>query len=300
VSDTRKAHLQIHVCVFIWGFTAVLGKLIALPSVALVWWRLVVATAALGCLPSVWRGVRQIAPRLALAYAGIGAILAAHWVTFFGAVKLADASVGAMCLGLAPAALALVEPAVARRAIEWREIAFGAGVVPGVALVVRGVPAGMRTGIVVGVVSTTLVALSNALQKRLASRRADPLAVMWIELAAGVLVLTIAAPAFPHAGPALPIPDRRSLWLLIVLAIGCTLLPFGLYLAALRRLSAFTVQLAVILEPVYAIALGYVLLGEDRELGGTFYAGAAVLLAIVVAHAIVGGARQVAEAGTVR
>jgi drug/metabolite transporter (DMT)-like permease len=66
--------------------------------------------------------------------------------------------------------------------------------------------------------------------------------------------------------------------------MACTLLPFALSLVALRHLSAFAAQLAVNLEPVYAILLAIVLLGEQRELGAMFYAGVAVILAGVFAH----------------
>ena len=99
--------------------------------------------------------------------------------------------------------------------------------------------------------------------------------------AALLLVLSL---LWPHAGPALPLPGARDLWLLAVLAVGCTLLPFALSLVALRELSAFAAQLAINLEPVYAIVLAILLLGEQRELGATFYVGVAVILAAVLAH----------------
>jgi len=72
--------------------------------------------------------------------------------------------------------------------------------------------------------------------------------------------------------------------LLLVLAYGCTLLPFALALSALRHLSAFATQMVTNLEPVYAIVLAIPLLGEQRELGWTFYTGVAIILVAVFAH----------------
>src|SRR5207342_717210 len=100
MTDTRKAFLQIHFCVVLWGFTAILGKMISLPALPLVWWRLLIVVAALALVPRVWRGLRAMPPRLILAYAGIGALVSLHWLTFYGAIKLSNASVGATCIAL--------------------------------------------------------------------------------------------------------------------------------------------------------------------------------------------------------
>ena len=88
MTDTRRAFLQIHFCVLLWGFTAILGKLITLPALPLVWWRMLLVVAALALLPRVWRGLRAMPRAAALAYAGIGVLVALHWLTFYGAIKL--------------------------------------------------------------------------------------------------------------------------------------------------------------------------------------------------------------------
>jgi drug/metabolite transporter (DMT)-like permease len=287
VGSTRTAHWQIHACVFLWGFTAILGKLISLPALALVWWRMLLVSAALLALPRVWSGLRALPPRLLRAYAGIGVLVALHWLTFYGAIKLANASVAVTCIALAPVFLALVEPRIAGRRLDWRELLFGLAVVPGVAMVVGGVPRGMHLGIAVGVLSALLVALFGAWNKRLVDR-ADPLTVTCLELGAGMLFLgavaVVGALVLPASTPVVSVPGPRDAVLLLVLALACTLLPFALSLVALRRLSAFQAQLAVNLEPVYAIVLAILLLGEQRELTPAFYAGVALVLAAVFAH----------------
>lgn len=281
----RRAQWQIHACVLLWGFTAILGKLISLPALALVWWRMLLVTGALLLFPAVWRGLRALPPRLAAAYAGIGVLVALHWLTFYGAIKLANASVAASCIALGPVFLALVEPFVAGRRFDPRELLLGVAVVPGVALVVGGVPDGMHAGIAVGVASALLVAIFGAWNKRLV-HHADPLTVTCIELGVGtaflgVVALGLAAAGFA-AGPWMP--GARDGALLLLLALACTLLPFALSLVALRRLSAFQAQLAVNLEPVYAIVLAVLLFDEQRELGTSFYAGVAIILLAVFAH----------------
>ena len=287
MSASRKAHWQIHACVLLWGFTAILGKLISLPALALVWWRMLLVSLALLLLPRVWRGLRALPRKLLCAYAGIGVLVALHWLTFYGSIKLANASVAATCIALAPVFLSLVEPRIAGRKMDWHELLLGLAVVPGVAMVVGGVPSGMWPGIGAGIVSALLVALFGAWNKRLVEH-ADPLTVTCVELGSGMLFLGLMA--WPMAwllgtaGPPLPIPGARDAGYLLLLAMACTLLPFALSLVALRSLSAFQAQLAVNLEPVYAIVLAILLLDEQRELSATFYAGVAVVLLAVFAH----------------
>ncbi|MBN6149063.1 DMT family transporter [Xanthomonas sp. AmX2] len=288
ISPTTKAQLQIHFCVLLWGITAILGKLITLPALPLVWWRMLIVVAALALLPRVWRGLAALTPKLLLGYALVGALVGLHWLTFYGAIKLANASVAATCIALAPVFTAVIEPWVAKRPFRPSELAFGLAVLPGVALVVGGVPHGMRSGVVIGAVSALLVAAFGSLNKRLVDH-ADPLTVTALELGAGTVTLTLLAPLLPFvlpslSGPLLVLPGLHDTALLLALALLCTLLPFALALVALRRLSAYAVQLVTNLEPVYAIVFAIVLLDEQKELTALFYLGVAVILGAVFLH----------------
>ena len=294
--ETRKAFLQIHFCVLLWGFTAILGKLITLPALPLVWWRMLIVVAALALVPRVWRGVRAMPRRLLFAYAGIGVLVSLHWLTFYGAIKLSNASVGATCMALATVFTALVEPWLARRKFSKCELALGIAVLPGVVLVVGGVPSSMRLGIAVGTLSALLVALFGSLNKRLVEH-GDPLTVTALELGAGTLAMTALAPLMPllfpaFAGKLFVLPGLHDALYLLGLSLACTLLPFTLSLVALRHMSAFAAQLAVNLEPVYAIVLAIVLLGEQRELTPRFYLGVAIILAAVLLYPLIASPRR--------
>lgn len=295
MTPTTKAQWQIHACVLLWGFTAILGKLITLPALPLVWWRMLIVVAALALLPRVWRGLFAMPARLRWSYAGIGVLVSLHWLTFYGAIKLSNASVAATCIALATVFTALVEPWLARTRFSKRDLGLGIAVLPGVALVVGGVPVDMRIGIAVGALSALLVALFGSLNKRLVEH-GDPLTVTAIELGAGTLALTLLAPLMPllfpaFAGDLLVLPGARDAALLLALSLACTLLPFALSLVALRHMSAFAAQLAVNLEPVYAIMLAIVLLHEQRQLTPVFYAGVAIILAAVIVYPLLNRAR---------
>src|SRR5574343_1451773 len=184
----RKAFWQIHFCVLLWGFTAILGKLITLPAQALVVWRMLLVSVFLALLPRVWRGVRALPPRLIAIYAGIGAVVALHWLTFYGAIKLANASVAVSCLALGSIFAAVLEPLLTHKPHAWSELLLGLMVIPGVVLLVGGVPLYMHTGIAVGVVSAFLTALFAVLNRRLTpDRKSD--SVTKIENLAGRRIL---------------------------------------------------------------------------------------------------------------
>jgi len=282
----RRAFWQVHCCVLLWGFTAILGKLITLPAQALVVWRMALVCVFLALLPKVWRGIAALQAKLILTYAGIGVIVALHWLTFYGAIKLSNASVAVSCLALGSIFAALIEPLLTNKPWNKNELFIGILAVPGVILLVGGVPLSMHTGIIVGIISAFLTSLFAVLNKRYV-HDAEPESVTFIEMSAGALFLTIASILYFGSEQTLMLPDTHDAILLLILALACTLFPFILSLHALRHISAFTAQLALNLEPVYAILIAALWLKEYEELTPQFYLGVSIiLLAVFIQPAI--------------
>ena len=275
MTASTRAWMQMHFCVILWGFTAILGRMITLPALPLVWLRMILVTAALLLFPAFWKGVAKMTPRLALVYTVIGFLVTAHWVTFYSSIKLANASVAATCMALSPVFVAFMEPPIVGRRFDVREVFFGVATVPGVALVVGGTPAGMRLGIAIGILAAFFGALFSVLNKRFI-HDAPAIAVTGLEMAAGAVGLAFVSPFV--------VPGRQDTVLLLALAIGCTLVPFVLWLVALRRLTTFSASLAVNMEPVYSIVLAILLLGEQRELSAAFYVGVTIIMTAVFSH----------------
>ena len=291
MSAHSRAWFQIHVCVVLWGFTAILGRLITLPALPLVWSRMLLVTLALAVWPPFWAGLRQMPRRLVAIYTGIGVMVTLHWLTFYGSIKLSNASVAATCIALTPIFVSIIEPALARRRPNPIDVGMSVAVLPGVAFVVGGTPAGMRDGIVVGAVSAFFAAVFSTLNKRTIGN-SPALAVTGLQMAAGAVLLPAIAWFFPTE-PVFVLPGLRDGALLFALSMACTLFPYALALVALRHLSAFETTLAVNMEPVYAIVLAIALLNEQRDLEPGFYVGVALIVGIVFSHPWVARRRTV-------
>ncbi len=273
-STRSQAYLLIHLCVVLWGFTAILGRLIALPAVVLVAWRLVIVLLVLALLPRAWRGWREMAATDRRLAAWAGVFVALHWWTFYGAIKLANASVAVACIAVAPVFLAILEPLFTRRVFRRRELLLALVAVPGVWMVIGGSPDAMNQGVLVGLTSALLVAVFSSLNKKLAAK-ADPYTLTAVEFAVGLVVLLLAMLVLQ---PDVWLPSATDWAWLLVLALVCTLAPFVMAFVALRVLTAWETHLVVNLEPVYAVILAALLLGEGAELQPLFYLGVALLV----------------------
>ena len=274
--EERQAYLQLHACVILWGFTAILGRLISLPAVQLVCWRMALVAVVLLAVRRTWFGVAGMPRRSVFVFVAIGLIVAAHWVAFYTASKISNASVAVACLGLGSIFAAIIEPIVMRRPHERLELLLGVLAVPGVVLIVGGVPLEMRLGIAAGVVAALLSAIFTTLNKRFASS-GDPFAITFLEMTAGAVVLSV-----PAALSGLTLPTQMDAIWLVVLAVACTLLPFVMWIQSLKHVSAFSTLLILNLEPVYAILLAAVLFQEYEDLTPLFYGGTAIVLLTVV------------------
>jgi len=272
---------------------------------ALVLWRMLLVALVLLCLPRVWRGLSRLSRRHLLAFSGIGMLVALHWISFYGAVKLANASVAATCMATLPIFMCVLEPLITGKRFAPRELLLGLLILPGMAFVVGGTPAPMNAGIAAGVLSALLAALFSAYNKRLILCTDSLTATALEMLSGGLTVFTIIAAlsllpqaenfdsaVFLTAAQLLQAPSSADLFWLLVLALICTLLPFALSLKAMRHISAYAAALAVNLEPLYAMVLAVLILDEQRQVDSSFYLGAAIVLLVVFIYPRLSGSEQ--------
>lgn len=285
MSDKLKAYLSLHFCVVVWGFTAILGKLISLQALPLVWWRVLLCSVVLVFVIPL-KAVRQMDRRVLRQLVLIGCLIGVHWVCFYGAIKLSNASVAVATMATTSFFSALTEPWLLGRRVKWYELALGILILPGMGLVIGNINWSMQIGFAVGTVGAFLAAVFTALNKKILDNHPPPPLVMsFVELFSGLLITSAFMPLLLWYAPQTPVlPDMQDwLWLLL-LAWGCTLLPHYLTLKAMRHISAFATNLTINLEPVYGVFLAVLLFREDKDLSPGFYMGVGVILVAVFGH----------------
>jgi drug/metabolite transporter (DMT)-like permease len=281
----KKAFLQLHAAIFLAGFTGVLGRLITINEGLLVWYRMFFSAVFLLALSFFSKKIKFLPWRQALPLIGIGAIVALHWVFFYGSVKYANVSVSLVCFSTMGFFSAFLDPLISKRKMDLVEILLGLMVMFGVYLIFHFDQA-YRWGIFYGIVSSILAAIFTIINKKYVDKH-DAQTITFYELGGGWLSLNFVLPFY------LQIVDFSSyfpslsdfLWLL-VLSLFCTVLAFNLSIKALKKISPFTVNLSYNLEPVYGILLAFVIYKEHLELGLSFYAGLFVIFLTVVIQSI--------------
>ena len=288
MSSVRRAYLELHLAVLLFGFTAILGKVITLTALVLVWWRVLLTAVSLLPLVDLRVALRTIPPARLRRMALIGTIIAVHWVTFYGAIKLSNASVTLVCMATTSFFAAFLEPWILRTPLRRLEVGLGILIVPGMALIVGTLSADMWWGVAVGLTSALLAALFSILNKQIVDS-ADTKVITFLEMSAAWGFLSLVLPVYLLLAPHTAFwPSGNDIWYLAILVLLCTTLAFLLNLRALQHISAFAATLTVNLEPVYGILLAALLLQEHQELTPGFYAGLLVILGAVLGYPLLG------------
>ncbi len=282
----KGAYTQLHIAVFLFGFTAILGKLISLTELSLVWWRMLITTLSFLFIKGVWKAFKEVPKALRWKLFGIGMVVAIHWVCFFGGIKYANVSICLVCMATTSFFTAIFEPLFFKTKVKPYEIILGAMVIPGMYLVVQSTQWDMRIGIVLALISALLAVVFSILNKKMVAE-VDTKVMTFVELGGGWLFLTAILPFYLSYTGAEIIPVGWDWLYLVVLALLCTTLAFVLSLNALRYVSAFTSNLAVNLEPVYGMLMAWWLFEENKEVGAYFYVGVIIVLVSVFSYPII-------------
>ena len=279
----KHSYLRLHVSILLAGATGLFGKFISISELPLVFYRVVFSAMFLALVMGLGHRLHRLPGRQLAAILGCGVLLSVHWVCYYGSIKLANVSIGAICFALVGFFTALVEPLVNHHKPSWRELMLSLITVAGVMLIF-GFDTRYRVGIAVGCLSSLLYSFYSVLSKKVqaVTGRASS-TMLFYELVGGGVVLAVALFIFSQCRPeADVIPSAHDFWALLIFAAVFTIAPFLLQLQALRSISAFTVSLSYNLEPIYTILLAMLIFGESRELSGAFWIGVSLILIAVL------------------
>lgn len=281
-------YLKLHFIVFLWGFSAILGKLVSISAVELVFLRSILA--AVGMAGVIWflRGSFTVDRADLVKMLLIGAIVAVHWITFFGSARVSNVSVSLVGFATNSLWAALLEPWFNRTRPKKYELLLGLVVLSGL-YVIFSFDFQYRLGLVLGVVAgftSALFSVFNAkLVKRVAPRSITFYEMIGAFLAIGIYILihNVSAPA----GEAYHLAATASDYFYIaVLAGACSVYAYTVAVELMRRISVFMIQLTLNLEPLYGIVMAVIIFQDKEKMDLNFYLGTAIILGAVLLYPV--------------
>ena len=284
-SANLKNYLHLHLIVFIWGFTAVLGKLISIEAMPLVWYRMLLAALLIFLYMGVKRFSLKTSPKTLIILVIAGIIIALHWITFFKAIKVSNVSVALATMATGAFFTSLLEPLWYGRKVIWYEVVFGLVVILGLFFIFNASTA-YTEGIILALISALLAAIFTLINGQLIKTH-KPSFISFYELTSGMLLITVylsVSGGFTAEFFALSLSDWGYL---AVLASLCTAYAFIASVKVMRFISPYTVMLTINMEPIYGILLAFLIFGESERMNVLFYLGAGIILSTVVANGII-------------
>ena len=264
----------LHIAVFLAGWTGIFGRLISLGGLPLVWYRMITSVIVLFAVLAFMKRIHKTEWKAVMKICGCGVLLALHWVAFFASIQASNVSIGVACVATSCFFTTLFDPLVNQKRFQWKNILLSFIAIAGI-LFIFSIDVRYRLGIALGLLCAALYSLFSILNINVAEEtKEDSATMLMYELLGGVLFLTLTIPVFRAIYPAEPVvPVGSDIWSLLLLGSLFTIIPFLFQLQALRKLNAFTVNMAYNLEPLYSIAIAAVLFGELQEVGFSFWVG---------------------------
>lgn len=271
----------LHIIVFIWGFTGILGDLISVDASQLVWYRMWMAGLVLMCWNLITRKnilvIRSEWKSLSLA----SLFVVLHWVFFFGSIKVSTVSIGVVCMSTQAFMISLIQPLIKGTRIKPHEAILGLLVVVAM-IIIFGFEYRYKLGICMGLISSLFAVFFTIINARLTKQMEATVIAGW-EMSLGAVLLSIYLLASNQLSVDLITLKGNDIYYLILLSVVCTAVAFPVSVHVMKKLSAYIVSLSVNLEPVYTILLTLIpFFGGKNIMSPGFYAGTAVLLVTVL------------------
>jgi len=284
-NDNVKSYLHLHLIVFIWGFTAVLGALISLAAVPLVWYRMSMASVFILFFIWIKRIPFKVPLKILIGFIFAGLIITLHWLTFFKAIKVSNISVTLACLSTGAFFTSLLEPLLHGRKVILYEVFFGVLVIVGLGIIFK-VEGNYIQGILFALSSAFLSALFSVINSKYA-KLYNPSVVSFYEILSGVVFLSayfLFIGGFDAAFFQLSFND----WMyLALLSSICTAYAFIASVKVMKFLSPYTVMLTINLEPIYGIILAVIVFQDKEKMSIEFYIGVLIILSTVIMNGII-------------
>lgn len=313
-SDNVKNYLHLHLIVFVWGFTAVLGKLITIGALPLVWYRMCIAVALMGVYAAITKVPLRVSGKTLFRFVMAGLIIALHWFTFFEAIKVSNISITLACLSTGAFFASLLDTVIYGKRLVWYELLMGFIVILALCVIIygdflaaigqeaiNGTYSNARAselfnrmklgkgdllgGIAIALVSASLSALFAIINGRFAKEH-NPVTISLYELLGGIFFFSLYLLfSGQFTGGFFALSGSDWLWLFLLGSVCTAYAQIGA-VQVMKTVTAYTMMLTINLEPVYGILLALVVFSETESMGTAFYIGAVIILITVILNGI--------------
>ena len=284
-NDKLKSYLNLHLIVFIWGFTAILGALITITADALVWYRMFFASAFLSLFIIIKKKSFRIPMKSFLKLIFVGLLIALHWIFFFKAIHVSNVSITLSVFSLGAFFASILEPIFYGRKVLWYEVFFGLIIIAGLGLIMK-VEVNYLEGMLYALVAIILGVLFTLMNGKLIENH-DPSVISFYEFLAGVFFITIYFILQQKFSFDFFVLTANNWILILILASICTAYAFTASVKVMQKLTPYTVMLTTNLEPVYGIVLAYFILGGKEKMSFEFYIGAVIIVITVILNGVI-------------
>lgn len=289
-----KDYLKLHFIVIILGFTAILGRLTEVSALGVVFYRTFLASLGMYVLARFQKKNILIPFKDSLPLLGVGAIIALHWMCFFGSARASTIAISLVTFSVTSFFTSILEPIVKKTKISWVEVLLGVLVVLGMYFVFT-FEYKHLTGIIIGIIAAFLATVFSVINAQL-TLKYDSQTITFYEMTGAFVASWVLIPIIIFAVPDTVfqlIPSPTDWIWIAILGLGCTVYPYNEMLKLLKKISAFTLNLSINMEPIYGILLAYFIFGEKERMTPGFYMGGILILLSVVLHPLLKKAEKV-------
>lgn len=281
----NSALFRLHLIVFLWGFTAILGKLIHVNAQILVFYRMLFAAFFLFVFIRFFkRDSLKISRKLLIQLSTIGGFMAFHWLFFFHSIKVSNVSIALSCLSLSTLFAAVLEPIIFKRKIDISEVIMGIVIVICMGMIFK-TEFHYKEGIFFGILTALFGTIFSVFNGKIYGKTSSG-NIIFYEIFAGFLILSF---FYLVTGQITQLNEisYRDLSLIILLASVFTAFPMLESIKLMKYISPFTLILTVNLEPVYGIILAFFIFGDSEQMSPVFYIASFIMILAIIANGVI-------------
>ena len=282
-------YLKLHFIVFLWGFSAILGKLISIPAVEMVWYRSVLAALGMGMVIYFSRGTFKISRPDLIKLFAIGFIVSFHWIAFFGSARVSNVSVSLVGFATNSLWAALLEPWFNKTQIKKYEVLLGFVVLLGLYIIFSfdfEYKLGLFLGVFAGFTSALFSVFNSRMVKTVSARTITFYEMIGVFIGTG-LFLPLYQYTWAVDQQLQLVPSGMDILYIAILAGVCSVYAYSVAVELMKRISVFMIQLTLNLEPLYGIIMAVIIFGQQEKMDPNFYIGTLVILGAVITYPFV-------------